>query len=87
MTRDWLPATCAKTQLIKALPNITRSSGGITADFQEKPMLPLFALAVPTILETLAVAAATAAVITVSNRATSDAYDAATKKKKEDSED
>jgi hypothetical protein len=46
-------------------------------------MFPLLALALPTILETLAVAAATAAVVTVTTRATSDAYDS-TKKKEED---
>lgn len=49
-------------------------------------MLPLLAFAVPTILETLALAATTAAVITVASRATNDAYDSATKSKKEDDE-
>lgn len=50
-------------------------------------MLPLLALAVPTLLETLAVAAGTAVVVTVASRATNDAYDSATKKKKENDED
>lgn len=48
-------------------------------------MFPLLALAVPTILETLAAAAATAVVVTVATRATSDAYDEL--KKKESDED
>lgn len=50
-------------------------------------MLPLLALAVPTLLETLAIAAGTAVVVTVASRATNDAYDSATKKKKENDED
>jgi hypothetical protein len=45
------------------------------------------ALAVPTILETIAVATATTVVTHVAMRATDDAYTAATKKKKEDDED
>lgn len=47
-------------------------------------MLPLLALAIPTILETLAVAAGTAVVVTVASRATNDAYDSAAKKKDDD---
>lgn len=43
-------------------------------------MFPLLALAIPTLLETLAVAAATTAVVTVTSRVASDAYDSATKK-------
>jgi hypothetical protein len=56
------------------------------ASYQPKgnTMLPLLALAVPTIIETLAVAAGTAAVITAATRATNDAYDSASKKKKEE---
>jgi hypothetical protein len=52
-------------------------------------MLPFLALAVavPIILETLAVAAGTAVVVTVASRATNDAYDSATKKKMEGDED
>jgi len=49
-------------------------------------MLPLLVLAVPAFLETLAVAAGTAIVVTVASRATNDAYDSATKKKKVDDE-
>jgi hypothetical protein len=47
-------------------------------------MLPLLALAVPTILETLVVATATATVVSIATRVTNDAYDAATKKKEEE---
>lgn len=47
-------------------------------------MLPFLALAVPTILETIAVATATTVVTHVAMRAADDAYNAATNKKKED---
>lgn len=50
-------------------------------------MLPLLALAVPTILETIAVAAATTVVTHVAMRVADDAYDAATKKETEDDEE
>lgn len=50
-------------------------------------MLPLLALAVPTILETIAVATATTVITHVAMRATEDAYNAVTKKKKEGNED
>lgn len=43
-------------------------------------MFPLIFLAAPAIFETLAIAAATATVVTVASRATSDVYDKATKK-------
>lgn len=53
-------------------------------------MLPLLglaaAVAVPTILETLGLVAATAAVTAVATRAASDAYDSTTKKKEDSDE-
>ena len=42
-------------------------------------MFPLLAFVVPTLVEALFVSAATATVVTVVSRATSDAYDKATK--------
>lgn len=48
---------------------------------------PLLALAVPTVFETIAVATATAVATTIAIRATDDAYNAITKKKKEEDDD
>lgn len=48
---------------------------------------PLLALAIPTILETIAVATATTVATTIAIRVTEDAYDSITKKKKEINDD
>ncbi len=48
---------------------------------------PLLALAIPTVLETIAVATATAVATTIAVRAADDAYNSVTKKEKEDKDD
>ncbi|MBS0348825.1 MAG: hypothetical protein JSR69_20445 [Proteobacteria bacterium] len=50
-------------------------------------MFPLLALAVPTILETIVAATATTVVTHIAMRVTDDAYNAATKTKKDDDEE